>query len=381
MPGSRGPRAQLRIAGRVFEIRCADAEKEDAKQRLLALRLEVGDDVVLAEARVRELQREFTAEVRGQKFTEMNADPAHQRQSQVGMLAARGAVPAPPRPLPEQHFPRKRRRRGLSGAQRAEILGQLAPRNGVSVEDLRALVLWLGQQARHLLETVVFIELFAGVKHRLSSEIPRRGHGVIFLGKAHGQNLATTRGVRLVLALVRFCTPRDVWIAWVCGPNASCNQYNVKRGGLTRRRILRGRRSVRRMIQLFHNVWQLQLGGGRHCHGENPVRSLAWKHPSFQSPLSCGARTEYVFVQCRFGLCVPWPAEGAPKLHQKRTVVHSSRNDMADHLCLHDGGTFLPDSGTELVWRPSYEGYWMPDCERYFVDDWPDEVSGDYEEL
>ncbi len=46
----------------------------------------------------------------------------------------------------------------------------------------------------------------------------------------------------------------------------------------------------------------------------------------------------------------------------------------------HAGGTFGPDSESDWVWRPSYEGYWMPDCERYF-DDWPEEVLGDHEEL
>ena len=97
-----------------------------------------------------------------------------------------------------------------------QLLRSLPTRGGVTKDDLKELMIWLGPQAHSLRGGIRLIEYFAGHTANLSREARQRGHGVISLGHAHGQHLGTRRGRRMSIMLVKYTTPVDVWVAWEC---------------------------------------------------------------------------------------------------------------------------------------------------------------------
>ena len=137
---------------------------------------------------------------------------------------------------------------------------------------------WLGDQGRKMSlgpGSLFLLEVFCG-RARLSEEVEKHKYTAIRIGTQYGHDLSSPDQRRYLHCLIDFLKPEHVWVAWPCTFLGSWSRYNLARGGKTQQRILAGRRQAAVFLTLFRDIYQQQVEGNRHCHGENPRDSLAW---------------------------------------------------------------------------------------------------------
>ena len=141
------------------------------------------------------------------------------------------------------------------------------------------------------------VEVFTG-KAPLSSCSEKVRDGVsIRIGTKWGHDLSRPKNRRLLVLLVGYSRPKDVWVSWPCTCWSSWSRFNLSRP--RRQRILDRRASEMVFLHLFEQLWKLQVLLGGHIHGENPTGSEAWKH------VLLGPAYEANFHMCGLGLRHP----------------------------------------------------------------------------
>ena len=165
-------------------------------------------------------------------------------------------------------------------------------------EELRD---WLGDQFQVVQggSQVDLIEVFAG-KAPLSACSERLREGAsVRIGLQYGQDLRRARDRRLLILLIGWCKPRDVWVSWPCKYWSSYSRLNMARSETLRKSILSQRATEMVFLRLFEQIWRLQGILGGHAHGENPSGSEACKH------ILVGPAYEANFHMCALGLRHP----------------------------------------------------------------------------
>ena len=175
---------------------------------------------------------------------------------------------------------------------------------------------WLGPQSPRLYEQVGLIEVFTGRAPLSLASDRRRGMPSIRLGKDYGQDFTRAKDRRLLLLLIGWTRPKDVWFSWPCSCWGGWSRLNIAKGGKAAKTILAQRLKEKPFLRLFEQAWYLQTSQGGHVHAENPVGSLAWKD------LDIGPAFEADFHMCAVGMkCAD---TGLPILKPTRVVTSDS---------------------------------------------------------
>ena len=172
---------------------------------------------------------------------------------------------------------------------------------------------WLGDQKKALGQAVGLIEVFTGRAPLSVSSERHRGLTSIRLGLQHGQDFSRARDRRLLLLLIAWCRPKDVWLSWPCNPWCAWSRMNLHKGGNAAEGVLKKRQEHRVFLRLAEHVWQLQVLVGGHVHAENPQGSAAW------AELQLGLVFEADFHMCALGL--KCPKTGGPVMKPTRVIT------------------------------------------------------------
>ena len=166
---------------------------------------------------------------------------------------------------------------------------------------------WLGSQASALDQQVGLIEVFTS-KAPLAEQCSKlRGLVSIKLGTTFGQDFTRARDRRLLLLLIGFCRPKDIWFAWPCSCWSGWARMNIAKGPKAARQVFDRRRRERCFLRLFETMQ------GGHVHAENPTGSQAWQE------LQLGPAFEVDLHMCGVGLVCG--KSGLPILKPTRMVT------------------------------------------------------------
>ena len=83
-----------------------------------------------------------------------------------------------------------------------------------------------------------------------------RGHIVISLGYAHGQDLAAPSARKMVSNLIKYTKPEHAFVAWPCGPYSRWNvKVNMQRSKQLRDQIEKQQRQSKKNTNFSTNVY------------------------------------------------------------------------------------------------------------------------------
>ena len=172
---------------------------------------------------------------------------------------------------------------------------------------------WLGKQASALDQQVGLLEVFTSKAPLAEASSRRRGLSSIKLGISTGQDFTRARDRRLLLLLIGFCRPKDVWFSWPCGCWSGWSRLNLAKNEQSAKQVLDRRKNERPFLRLFEQCWALQTMQGGHVHAENPTGSQAWQE------ISLGPAFEVDIHMCSVGLVCA--KSGLPILKPTRVVT------------------------------------------------------------
>ena len=99
------------------------------------------------------------------------------------------------------------------------------------------------------------------------------------VGWKHGQDLSRKYERWLAFGLITRFRPPDVVFPWPCTAWCAWSRLNAAKSEATAKRIEQDRHAGRNLLRLFARIYDAQTDEGRHCHGENPLSSDAWREP------------------------------------------------------------------------------------------------------
>ena len=172
---------------------------------------------------------------------------------------------------------------------------------------------WLGAQADALDKSVGLIEVFTDKAPLARVSQKFRSLESIRLGTSHGQDFTRAKDRRLLLLLIGYCRPKDVWFSWPCSCWSGWARLNLAKGPPASEQVLSRRAAERPFLRLFEQAWSLQLLLGGHVHAENPTGSQAWQE------INLGPAYEVNFHMCAVGMFCP--KERLPILKPTRIVT------------------------------------------------------------
>ena len=176
---------------------------------------------------------------------------------------------------------------------------------------------WLGKQAHLLDRKVSLVEVFTG-KAPLADAVEKCGVGqCIRIGLDYGQDLNRLHDRRMLILLVAFLKPLDVWISFPCGCWGPWSRFNMQKNEKLREQVQADRQTARKHLSVVSELWTLQHLLGNHVHLENPLTSDAWKELKF--PHAYIVRID----QCSLGLRCP--KTNLPVLKPTRIVTSCTR--------------------------------------------------------
>ena len=152
-------------------------------------------------------------------------------------------------------------------------------RVAVSIDVLKEFV--GPEQAKLVDENVYLIEVFAGKQAELSKAVEADGRKAIRLGLAYGQDFTLAKHRAVAIELAKHVQAEHIHVSWQCTSVAGFSALNYEKHEWERDEVDKQRDMVGNWINMFGDLYMAQTGAGRHCHGENPERSLAWLHPRF----------------------------------------------------------------------------------------------------
>ena len=218
---------------------------------------------------------------------------------------------------------------------------------------------WLGPQAWKISRGshVGLVELYTG-RGRLSDAYENlcEGSEAIRLGHMYGQELRSPEGQWFTKSLIELCKPDDVFVSFPCKGWGRWSSFNERREPGTRLKILRERLEGRKDLNLLFQIADLQSGGQRHTHAENPQSSLAWSVEGFAK--FRGAHGFVTFDQCPFGL--RHPRSGRPI--RKATAIFTTRFGLAEHMSQFRCACRIPHDRAEGTFQGRSVTTW---CEDY----------------
>ena len=136
---------------------------------------------------------------------------------------------------------------------------------------------WLGDQAPLLQQPIKLIEVFTG-QAPLSQQVEKQcSDRCIRIGLEYGQDLNRHQDRRLLMLLIAYCRPTDVWISFPCGCWGPWSRFNMHRDEQLCEDTLAARHRARRHLSIVPEIWHFQQSLGHHAHIENPLTSDAWK--------------------------------------------------------------------------------------------------------
>ena len=158
---------------------------------------------------------------------------------------------------------------------------------------------WLGDQAHLLNHKISLVEVFTG-KAPLADAVEKCSTGrCIRIGLDYGHDLNKLYDRRMLLLLVAYLKPSDVWISFPCGCWGPWSRFNMHKNDKLREQVQADRQTARRHLIVVSELWTLQHLLGNHVHIENPLTSDAWKELKF--PQAFVIRVD----QCSLGLRCP----------------------------------------------------------------------------
>ena len=179
------------------------------------------------------------------------------------------------------------------------ILSRLAAEPEQVRSELQA---WLGPQSAKLGPQVELIEVFtrkAPLSHHFEQIVKSERQTSIRLGWDYGQDFDKVYDRRMLMYLVAWCNPSNVWYSFPCSPWGPWSRFNMKRSPEIKKAILEERRVARRHLHAVSESWALQVLLGGSCHAENPLSSEAWRE------LHLGEVFDVRVDQCALGLRCP----------------------------------------------------------------------------
>ncbi len=194
------------------------------------------------------------------------------------------------------------------------------------VESLKVeLSQWLGEQAPLLEQPIKMIEVFTG-QAPLSQQVEKQcSDRCIRIGLEYGQDLNRHTDRRLLMLLIAYCHPTDVWISFPCGCWGPWSRFNMHRDEQLCQDTLAARQRARRHLSIVPEIWHFQQSLGHHAHIENPLTSDAWKE--FRLHNAYDIRID----QCSVGLRCP--KTNNPILKPTRVVTTCSEMATALSQC------------------------------------------------
>jgi hypothetical protein len=180
---------------------------------------------------------------------------------------------------------------------------------------------WLGHQAWKL-QSFRVLEVFSGrglTCDKVDQLLQDEGCS-IKIGYQHGHDLDDPYQRWLCSGLVSEHKPVSVLMSWPCGPWSSPSNLNLAKGGKSEATVLRQRKNSKNHLRLFAHIYALQQDGWRHCYGENPLASAAWREPELSGLL--GFRTKW--HQCQTGLRSPHPDDGGQPFKKPSQFISTS---------------------------------------------------------
>lgn len=188
---------------------------------------------------------------------------------------------------------------------------------------------WLGDQAHLLNQRIDLVEVFTG-KAPLADAVEKCGTGkCIRIGLDYGHDLNRLHDRRMLILLVAYLKPRDVWISFPCGCWGPWSRFNMQKSDKLREQVQADRKTARRHLIVVSELWTLQHLLGNHVHIENPLTSDAWKELKF--PRAFVIRVD----QCSLGLRCP--KTNLPVLKPTRIVTSCSELAKVLTFCRCDG--------------------------------------------